>query len=276
MENIKNIIITGGTDGIGLAITKELSKDNYNKIIIIGNNEVKGNKVINNLKQENLKFIRCDLSEKREIQKLAHKLNELEKIDVLLNNAGAMFSKRETNSENIEKTFALNHLSYFHLSLYLLKNLEKSPNGKIINVASNAHKRYPLDLNDLENKYNYNGWKSYCRSKLLNIYLTYNFNKKINTKVTCNCLHPGFVNSNFGNNNISLMRFGINILKNFLAISCEKASETPLMLIRDEEYNKITGKYFFNKKEIKSSVISYDDKIKDIVWEKSLKYHQSL
>ena len=276
MGNTKNIIITGGTEGIGLAITKELIKDNYNNIIIIGSNEVKGNKVINNLRHQNLKFIRCDLSEKKEIQKLVQELNELGKIDVLLNNAGAMFSKRETNSENIEKTFALNHLSYFHLSLYLLKNLEKSPNGKVINVASNAHKRYLLDINDLENKNNYNGWKSYCRSKLLNIYFTYNFNRKLNTKVTCNCLHPGFVNSNFGNNNISLMRFGINILKNFLAISCEKASETPLMLIRDDKYNETTGKYFFNKKEIKSSTISYDDKINDLVWKKSLEYHLSL
>jgi len=271
----KNIIITGGTDGIGLAITKELTKDFNNKVIIIGNNEAKGNKVINDLKLENLKFIKCDLSEKNEIQKLAKKLNELEKIDVLLNNAGAMFSRRETNSKNVEKTFALNHLSYFHLTLYLLNCLEKSPNGKVINVASNAHKRYSLDLDDLENENNYNGWKSYCRSKLLNIYFTYNFNKKIETKVTCNCLHPGFVNSNFGNNNISFMRFGINVLKNFLAISCEKAAETPIMLIRDSKYNEVTGKYFFNKKEIKSSINSYNDEIKEVVWEKSLKYHQS-
>ena len=271
----KNIIITGGTDGIGLAITKELTKDLYNRVIIIGNNESKGKKVINDLKLENLKFIRCDLSEKDEIQKLAKKLNELKKIDVLLNNAGAMFSKRETNSKNIEKTFALNHLSYFHLSLYLLNSLENAPNGKIINVASNAHKRYSLDLNDLENENNYNGWKSYCRSKLLNIYFTYNFNKRIKTKVTCNCLHPGFVNSNFGNNNISFMRFGINVLKNFLAISCEKAAETPIMLIRDDKFNDVTGKYFFDKKEIKSSTDSYNDEIKEEVWEKSLYYHHS-
>ena len=154
----KKIVITGGTDGIGLAIAKELLKKNENEIIIIGKNYKKGIQLIDSFNAKNINFIQCDLSEKKEILELSKKLSELNKIDVLINNAGAMFSKRYTNSENIEKTFALNHLSYFHLSLYLLKKIENSPEGKIINVASNAHKRYALDLNDIENEktyYNY-------------------------------------------------------------------------------------------------------------------------
>ena len=275
MIDKKKIVITGGTDGIGLAIAKELLKKNENEIIIIGKNYKKGIQLVDSFNAKNINFIQCDLSEKKEILELSKKLSELNKIDVLINNAGAMFSKRYTNSENIEKTFALNHLSYFHLSLYLLKKIENSPDGKIINVASNAHKRYALDLNDIENEKNYNGWKSYCRSKLLNLYFTYNFNKKLNTNVACNCLHPGFVNSNFGNNNISMMRFAINILKNFLAITCEKAAETPIDLIYNNDLNKVTGKYFFNKKEIKSSKNSYDNEIADKVWDLSLDYHNN-
>lgn len=274
MSVSKNIVITGGTDGIGLAIAKKLSKIDDNKIIIVGSNNQKGKKIIDSLQLKNLIFLQCDLSEKKEIMKLSNELNKLERIDVLINNAGAMFSKRETNSENIEKTFALNHLSYFHLSLLLMKSLEKSSDGKIINVASNAHKRYPIDLDDLENQKNYGGWKSYCKSKLLNVYFTYAFNKKLNTKVKCNCLHPGFVNSNFGNNNISVMRFAINTLKNFLAISCEKAAETPVNLIYDEKYKNVTGKYFFDNKEIKSSSESYNNEIANAIWDMSLKYHR--
>ena len=96
------------------------------------------------------------------------------------------------------KKLALNHLSYFHLSIGLIDKLEKSVDPRIINVSSNAHKRYKLDINDLECKNDYNGWKAYCRSKLLNIFFTCSFKKKINTKINSNCLHPGFVNSNLG------------------------------------------------------------------------------
>ena len=211
---MKTIIITGGTDGIGLAIAKKLNDDKSN-ILLIGRNSEKGNKIIKYFNSNRIDFIECDLSEKYQIKNLVKKIKSIHKIDILINNAGAIFSNREENSENVEKTFALNHLSYFHLSLFLLRQLENSDEGRIINVASNAHKRYDLNLSDLENRINYNSWKSYCRSKLLNIYFTYSFNRKINTKVTA-IVYIGFVNSNFGNNNKSLFRYSVNILKNIL------------------------------------------------------------
>ena len=275
MNYQKNIVITGGTDGIGLALTRKIITNKNNFVIIIGKNQDKGNKILNTLNVQNLEFINCDLLEKENIYKLSKKLQKLKKIDILVNNAGAIFSKRDVNSKSIEKTFALNHLSYFHLSLYLLEILENSNQGKIINIASNAHKRYSLNLDDLENKNNYNGWKSYCRSKLLNIYFTYSFNKMIKTNIKCNCLHPGFVNSNFGNNNISLLRYGINILKNIFAISPDEAAEAPLMLIENKDYENVKGKYFFKKKMVKSSAISYDESIAKFVWSESMKYHEA-
>ena len=271
MDKNKNIIITGGTDGIGLAAVEQLLEYD-NNIFIVGKNAEKGNKIISKFKNSKIDFFQCDLSEDEQVKDLIKKFNKLNKIDTLINNAGAYFIKREVNSKNIEKTFALNHLSYFKLSLGLLEKLEQSKEGRIINVASNAHKRFELILDDLENKLNYNGWKSYCRSKLLNVLFTYSFKKEIKTNVTCNCLHPGFVNSNFGNNNNFYLKSLINFVRNFISISTKKGSETIIYLTESDQIKNISGKYFYKKKEIKSSLYSYNEEIAKNVWIKTLSY----
>ena len=267
----KNIIVTGGTDGIGLALVKKLLNENH-YVYIIGKNDQKGNKVLNTLKNSNLEFFQCDLSEKKEIKKLIKDLNNLPSIDILINNAGSIFDKRTLTNERVEKTFALNHLSYFQLSLGLLEKLENSIDPRIVNVSSDAHKRYNIDINDLECENDYNGWKAYCRSKLLNIFFTYSFKKKIKTKINSNCLNPGFVNSNFGNNNENFYRFLINILKNLFAISTENASLSPLYLALDSQLRDANGKYFYKLKEKKSSAKSYNIDLANKVWIKSLEY----
>ena len=149
--------------------------------------------------QIKVEFFQCDLSEKDELINLSKKLIKLGKIDCLVNNAGALFEKEKLIDWGIEKTFALNHLSYFHLSLLLIDKLEEAEKPKIINVSSYAHKKYDLNLNDLENKNNYNSMKAYCQSKLLNIFFYLCFQFKNKFKITCNCLCPGLVDSNFEN-----------------------------------------------------------------------------
>ena len=267
----KNIVITGGTDGIGLALTKHLIDQNQ-KVFIIGRNETKGNAILSSLKSPNLEFFQCDLSELSEVKKILVTLNNIKNIDVLINNAGAIFDKRSLNNDGVEKTFFLNHLSYFALSIGLVKKLENSNDPRIINVSSNAHKRYKIDINDLESQNNYSGWKAYCRSKLLNIFFTYSFKDKMKTKINSNCLHPGFVNSNFGNNNKNYYRFLINILKNLLAIDTDKAALSPLNLALNDDFKNVNGKYFFKLKEKKSSKESYNIELANQIWNKSFEY----
>ena len=266
-----NIVVTGGTDGIGLALVKKLLSFNH-KVLMVGKDFEKAEKILKYLSNSKLEFLECDLSEKKKVNKLIENLNNISVIDVLINNAGAIFDKRELNSEGIEKTFALNHLSYLQLSLGLKDKLEESKVSRIINISSNAHKLYELDINDLQSKINYNGWKAYCRSKLLNVFTTYSFKKELNTKINCNCLHPGFVNSNFGNNNKSLYRTIARLFKYFFAISNEKASLSPLYLATSENLNGINGKYFDKFKEVNSSRISYDEDLRKLVWKESLKF----
>ena len=267
----KHIVVTGGTDGIGLALVKKLLEKEHS-VYIVGKNAEKGNSVINQIKNSKLEFFQCDLSEKSEIKKLLNSLNKLTSIDILINNAGSIFDQRTLTNEGIEKTFALNHLSYMQLSLGLLQKLENSEDPRIINVSSNAHKRYKIDINDLENRNSYSGWKAYCQSKLLNILFTYSFKNELKTKVNSNCFHPGFVNSNFGNNNKNLYRFLVNILKNLLAINVHKAALSPLYLALDKDLNGLNGKYFYKLKEKKSSDDSYDQDLAKKVWIKSLEY----
>ena len=106
----------------------------------------------------------------------------------------------------------------------------------------------------------------------MNIFFTYSFKSELNTKVNSNCLHPGFVNSNFGNNNKNFYRFLVNILKNLLAISVSEASLSPLYLSLDKDLYGVNGKYFHKLNKKNSSNESYDQDLAKKVWIKSLEY----
>ena len=107
---------------------------------------------------------------------------------------------------------------------------------------------------------------------MLNVLFTYSFNKEIKTKVTCNCLHPGFVNSNFGNNNDFYFKFLVNFFRKLVAITPKKGSETMIFLAEANRIKNISGKYFYKKKEVRSSSYSYNEKVAKIVWNKTLEY----
>ena len=139
----KTAIITGGSNGIGLEISRGLLSRNY-RVVIVGRKNDKFAELSKEFPDKNLDFVKCDLSDAIEISYLIKELKKIQNIDLLINNAGALFVNRELNGQGIEKTFALNHLAYVKLTLGLINNLRATKQSKIINVASNAHKRYLL------------------------------------------------------------------------------------------------------------------------------------
>ena len=270
-----NIVITGGTSGLGYRTAFILAQDSKNKIILIGKNKAKGEQAIKSLnnetKNKNLSFLQVDLSSIFETSSLKEKLAN-KKIDVLINNAGALFYSRIESEDGIEKTFALNHLSYFILSNLLLKHKIIKNGGRIINVASGAHRGVDINFDDIEMVTNYNGWISYKKSKLCNILFTKKLSElALKNNITVNCLHPGFVKTGFGKNNTGVIGIIIKSLMSLFAIRVEEGAETIIYLATSNNVKNISGKYFYESKVNKPSNFAENNKSADNLWDLSIK-----
>lgn len=270
----KEIVVTGGTDGIGKVTALELAKLGA-KVTIVGRNAAKGDSVVRELraraKSETIHFVQGDLATHKGVAQAAAQLTErMQKLDVLVNNAGGMFQARTVTQDGIEQTFALNHLGYFGLTAQLMGPLRAAERSRIVNVASAAHFGAKLDLGDLQNEKQYSGWRAYSQSKLANIYFTYELARRLEgTKVSVNCLHPGFVASSFGNNNSGLTRLLFGIAKSIAAISERDGAKTSIFLASSLEVDTVSGKYFDKCKAVKSSPVSYDTEIARQLWNDS-------
>ena len=197
-------------------------------------------------------------------------LAQVPRIDVLINNAGAIFQRRETTEDGLERTFALNHMGYFLLTALLRDRLVASAPARIVNVASQAHRGATLDFADLQTARGYSGWRAYQRSKLCNILFTRELARRLGgTGVTANALHPGFVASRFGDNNHGLFRFGLGIAKRFAAISMEEGAETPVYLATSPEVAAVTGRYFDKCRPSEPSLAAQDDAAAARLWQES-------
>ena len=262
-------VVTGASAGIGLETAKGLAKKNFDLILVS-----RSSKKLIAIKDElEAKYsIICDVFSydlslvKSNIEFHEEVVNKFRKIDVLINNAGAIFMDRTITVEGLEKTFALNHMSYFVLSNLFIESFDSI---KVINVSSEAHRGIKLNLDDLQNSIGYFGWHAYKRSKLANIYLTYELARKYTDKdIIVNCLHPGLVNSDFANNNSLRYKIMSSLIKCF-GISTREGALTSIYLATDENLENISGLYFDKCKPRKSSSISYNDEIGKFLWEYS-------
>ncbi len=167
------------------------------------------------------------------------------RIDVLINNAGALFGRRAETDEGLELTFATNHMSYFLLSEALRDTLARSAPARIVNTASAAHRRVSLDLDDLQSRHGFRGFTAYSRSKLCNILFTREQARRLAASgVTANCLHPGFVATGFGEESGGAIQHIVKAAKALLAITPEQGAETLVYLASHPDVAHISGEYF--------------------------------
>ena len=270
----KICLITGGSDGIGYAASRELARMGA-RVVIVGRNAAKTEAAVRQIIADTdnpaVEYLLADLSSQREVRRVAAEAIELAPhLDVLLNNAGAIFLSDRRSAEGIEMTFALNHLSYFLLTDLLLEHLRKAPRARIINVSSCAHEspgRFRLE--DLPKPSGNGGYPAYKRSKLCNILFTYELARRVEgDNITVNALHPGLVRTNIARNNGLLGRV-VNFFIGVRGIAPDKGAETPVYLAASPEVEGVTGKYFVDCRPVPSSGISHDADLAARLWDMS-------
>jgi NAD(P)-dependent dehydrogenase (short-subunit alcohol dehydrogenase family) len=270
----KTVIVTGATNGIGLIAARELARLGA-QLVLVSRNPQKCLTVAEQIKTQTgnqlVEYIAADLSTRAGVQLVAHEFKKRHtRLDVLLNNAGAIFMTRRTSADGMELTFALNHLNYFHLTILLLDVLKASGATRIINVSSDAHHGQKLDFDDLQSEKGYNGMTVYGRSKLANLLFNYELARKLEgTKVTANALHPGFVATGFGKNNGALARVVMRLLTP-VARGPEEGAETSIYLASSPAVEGVSGKYFTDSKPVESDPASYDRSAAEKLWQASL------
>jgi NAD(P)-dependent dehydrogenase (short-subunit alcohol dehydrogenase family) len=201
------------------------------------------------------------------MKRVAREIAEAEpRIDVLINNAGAMFNARRTTEDGLELTFATNHMAYFVLTHGLRERLVASAPARVINTASDAHRGARLDFDDLQSTRGYSGFKVYGRSKLCNILYTRELARRMSgTGVTANCLHPGFVATRFGDQSGGLFAHVVRLAK-VLAISPERGAETIVHLAASEAVANVSGAYFYQCRVTSPTREAQDNAAAEKLW----------
>jgi NAD(P)-dependent dehydrogenase (short-subunit alcohol dehydrogenase family) len=269
----KTVVATGATSGIGEVAALALAGLGA-RIVFIARDEARAKATMRKLEAKapglGHRMHLADLSSMAEARKVGAAIAESEpRIDVLINNAGALFSRRQVTPEGLELTFALNHMAYFVLTEALREKLIASAPARIVSTASSAHEGARLDFGDLQSAKSYNGFRVYGRSKLANILFTRELARRLaGTGVTANCLHPGAVATRFGQSSGGLIGLLIRVLR-LSFISPEQGADTIIYLASSPEVANTTGGYFVKRKLTDPSAPAQDDAAAKRLWEAS-------
>lgn len=273
----KVAIITGATGGMGAVTAEAIAKQNF-ITILVGRNQTKGLEVVQAIKAKtqnpDVVFMQADLSSQQSIRDLATAFKSTyNRLDLLVNNAGAVFSKRLTTVDGIEMTFALNHLSYYLLTNLLLDVLKQSKPSRIVNVSSATHNGVKEEnIKDWQGEKKYSMIQAYHRSKLANLLFTYELNRRLKgSSVTVNAVKPGFTKSGLGKGAGGFMSLILRLMSALMARSTEEGAETAIYLATSKDVEGISGKYYDKQNQIASSKASYDTQLASELWQLSAK-----
>lgn len=277
MKNMegKVCLVTGASQGIGKATAIAFAKMGAT-VVMVSFDQGRGEAALKEIKSisgnDNIELMLVDLSSQQSIRQLAERYKQkYTRLDVLVNNAGVMKWKQEFTTDGIESTFAINHLASFLLTNLLLDILKASAPARIVNVSSSAQGMGKIEFDDLDGRKKYSGIRAYNQSKLANVLFTYELERLLQgTEVTVNCLHPGVVRTNFGNNGSLFFKVFGTLMKPFM-LPPDKGAETSVFLASSPAVDGISGKYFVKKKPVNSNPISYDEITSTKLWEVSAK-----
>ncbi len=269
----KICLVTGATSGIGAAVALQIACLGAT-VIIVGRNAAKCLSLIRRIKRvtptANVDFLVGDLSSQSQIRQLAADFaKRYSRLDILINDASAIFRKREISVDGLEMTFALNHLGYFLLTNLLLNRLRASKAGRIVVVSSAAHQQGRIHFEDLQSEHNYERLSAYSQSKLANLLFAYALARRLEgTSVSVNALHPGLVATAFGSNG-SWLRMKLRNVVGRGMLSPADGARTVVYLATSPDVEGISGKYFYECHSIQSSPESSNIENGERLWQLS-------
>lgn len=271
----KTVVVTGGTSGIGEVAAVNLAVQGA-RIVLIARDRERAAATLAKLKSANASASHvahyADLSSIADMKRVAKEVADSEaRIDVLVNNAGAVFLSRKVSVDGLEMTFATNHMAYFVVTNLLLGRLKATPGARIVSTASDAHKSGKLDFDDLQSAKSYSSFRVYGTSKLCNILFTRELARRLEgSGVTANCLHPGFVGTRFGQNNANniFMKGLARVIMSF-GLSPEDGAKTIIHLASSPDVATISGEYFYKCKVEVATNQAMDDDSARRLWDVS-------
>lgn len=270
----KVILITGANSGIGRAITEGVARSGATAVMACRSRK-RGAKALSEIRRDtgndDVHLLIADLSIQAQVRALATEFKDrFDRLDVLVNNAGLMASRRKLTPDGIEMVFAVNHLAYFLLTHLLIDVLKTSAPSRIVNISSSGHSSGTIDFDNLQGEKRFRPWEAYPNSKLANVMFTYELARRLEgTGVTANCCHPGVIHTNLLRQASRPLNLLWRLLGPFFK-QPEEGAEMPLHLILSPEVDGVTGRYFRRMAPMDTTAESNDRDKQKRLWDISL------